>query len=356
MASRRSTTSPGRIWPAGRKLLAELDAEKARQPQGARGDASTAPTPPETFVFFRGNPACRAKAGAPGRAGVSRRSSIRPPRRSCRRPAGRSTGRRLALAQWIASPDNPLTARVLANRIWQHHFGRGIVRSPSNFGLMGDPPTHPELLDWLAAELVADGWRLKPLHKTILMSRAYRAASTAVPPKPWPQIRSTMPSGGSTCGGCRPRSSATRSMWPAGPSIPRCSGRASIPTCPRAVLATQSLPGQGLGQLAARGAGPPQHLHPRQAVAAGADPGRLRPGRPRHVLPGAVRHHAADPGPGHDERRLSPRPGPGLRRAGPPRGRRAPTPTRRAAMVRRAIEIAPRAAGHRRGGEPRASP
>jgi hypothetical protein len=90
----------------------------------------------------------------------------------------RSSGRRTALAQWITSPDNPLTARVMVNRIWQHHFGRGIVRSSSNFGFAGDPPTHPELLDWLTAEFIAGGWRLKSLHKLILLSRAYQAAST----------------------------------------------------------------------------------------------------------------------------------------------------------------------------------
>jgi hypothetical protein len=67
---------------------------------------------------------------------------------------------------------------VLANRIWQYHFGRGLTRSSSNFGMMGDPPTHPELLDWLATELVAGGWHLKPLHKKIMLSQAYQAAST----------------------------------------------------------------------------------------------------------------------------------------------------------------------------------
>jgi hypothetical protein len=96
-------------------------------------------------------------------------------------PGARTTGRRLALANWIASPDNPLTARVLANRLWQYHFGRGIVRSPNNFGLQGDRPTHPELLDWLAAELVRHGWRLKPLHRLILISNAYRMSSRGNP-------------------------------------------------------------------------------------------------------------------------------------------------------------------------------
>ena len=89
-----------------------------------------------------------------------------------------STGRRLALAEWIASADNPLTARVAANRVWQHHFGRGIVLTPSNFGKMGERPTHPELLDWLATELVREGWSLKSLHRRVMLSRTYRMAST----------------------------------------------------------------------------------------------------------------------------------------------------------------------------------
>ncbi|MGH9630112.1 MAG: PSD1 and planctomycete cytochrome C domain-containing protein [Bryobacteraceae bacterium] len=90
-------------------------------------------------------------------------------------PNGRlSSGRRRALADWIASPENPLTARVMVNRIWHHHFGRGIVGSPSNFGRMGTLPSHPELLDWLATEFVRQGWRIKPMHRLILTSQAYR--------------------------------------------------------------------------------------------------------------------------------------------------------------------------------------
>jgi hypothetical protein len=81
------------------------------------------------------------------------------------------------LAEWIADAENPLAARVISNRIWQHHFGRGIVASPNNFGKLGDPPTHPELLDWLAGELVRSGWRLKPLHRSILTSSAYRMSA-----------------------------------------------------------------------------------------------------------------------------------------------------------------------------------
>jgi hypothetical protein len=94
------------------------------------------------------------------------------------RPDGRTSGRRLALAQWIASPQNPLTARVIVNRLWQKHFGRGIVSTLENFGKMGEPPTHPELLDWMAVELMNRGWSLKQITKVMMMSEAYQMASS----------------------------------------------------------------------------------------------------------------------------------------------------------------------------------
>lgn len=90
-----------------------------------------------------------------------------------------SCGRRRILAKWIASAENPLTSRVMANRIWQYHFGRGIVRTPNNFGFQGDRPTHPELLDWLASELVAGDWKLKRLHRMIMLSNTYQMTSRA---------------------------------------------------------------------------------------------------------------------------------------------------------------------------------
>ncbi|MGI9427646.1 MAG: DUF1553 domain-containing protein, partial [Bythopirellula sp.] len=93
----------------------------------------------------------------------------------------RSAGRRIVLAKWIASPENPLTSRVIVNRVWQHHFGRGIVRSANNFGQLGTWPTHPELLDWLAHWLVQHDWRLKPLHRLIVTSNTYRMSSLAQP-------------------------------------------------------------------------------------------------------------------------------------------------------------------------------
>ena len=89
-----------------------------------------------------------------------------------------STGRRTALANWIADANNPLTARVMVNRIWHYHFGRGLVGTPSNFGLAGDRPTHPELLDWLAGEFVRRGWSIKAMHRLIMNSSTYQQAST----------------------------------------------------------------------------------------------------------------------------------------------------------------------------------
>ncbi|MCA9064336.1 MAG: PSD1 domain-containing protein, partial [Planctomycetaceae bacterium] len=95
-----------------------------------------------------------------------------------RPPAGAATSlRRLQLAKWIADPRNPLTHRVLVNRLWQHHFGQAIVRTPNNFGFLADPPTHPELLDWLAAEFVEHGGSIKHIHRLILTSQAWQQAS-----------------------------------------------------------------------------------------------------------------------------------------------------------------------------------
>ena len=136
------------------------------------------PKPLETNVMLRGN------AHNPGdvvEPGFLQLATTETPVLATLGPDAKTTGRRLTLANWIASPGNPLTARVLANRIWQYHFGRGIARSSSNVGQQGEKPTHPELLDWLATELIRGGWRLKPLHRTIMLSDAYRMSSAARP-------------------------------------------------------------------------------------------------------------------------------------------------------------------------------
>src|SRR5262249_14877245 len=87
--------------------------------------------------------------------------------------------RRKALALWLTSPDQPLLGRVMVNRIWQGHFGAGIVRTPNDFGRQGEPPTHPELLDWLATEFAAHGWSIKKMHRLMMLSNTYRQASAA---------------------------------------------------------------------------------------------------------------------------------------------------------------------------------
>jgi hypothetical protein len=92
-------------------------------------------------------------------------------------PVPSSSSGRYELAQWLTRPQHPLTARVMVNRIWQHHFGRGIVATPSNFGARGEPPTHPELLDWLAAKFIAKGWSIKAMHREIVLSRTYQLSS-----------------------------------------------------------------------------------------------------------------------------------------------------------------------------------
>lgn len=90
------------------------------------------------------------------------------------KPGMTTSGRRTVLADWLTRPENPLTTRVIVNRIWQYHFGRGIVATPSDLGRLGEKPTHPELLDWLTTQFVQGGWKMKPLHKMIVMSQAYR--------------------------------------------------------------------------------------------------------------------------------------------------------------------------------------
>jgi hypothetical protein len=129
--------------------------------------------PPSHFLL-RGDPNAKGSLMKPGFVTAATYGS--PPTEIP--PAdGRTSGRRRALAEWLASSQNPLTARVMVNRIWHHHFGRGIVATLDNFGKMGDSPTHPQLLDWLAVEFMKRGWSIKQMHRLIMTSDAYRMAS-----------------------------------------------------------------------------------------------------------------------------------------------------------------------------------
>jgi hypothetical protein len=191
---------------------------------------------PTTHILKRGNPDKKSEAVEPGLPAVLVREQPKPPT-----PTSHTSGRRLWLAKWVTSADNPLTARVIVNRVWQHHFGEGLVPTPNDFGVMGDPPTHPELLDWLAADFVEHGWTLKRLHRLILLSSTYQMAATpktGLGAQPW---------------GCRQRRleaepirdamlmvSARLNVQEAGPGV--------YPKVPRAVLEGQSKPGDGWGQ------------------------------------------------------------------------------------------------------------
>lgn len=145
----------------------------------ARGLEETTTTPPPTYLLRRGDYALKGPEVTQGFPVVlcpSRDEST--PRVT---PTSTSSGRRRALAEWLVRADHPLTARVIINRLWQHHFGRGIVATPSDFGTMGSEPTHPELLDWLARELIDRRWSLKAMHRLMVTSATYRLSDQPDP-------------------------------------------------------------------------------------------------------------------------------------------------------------------------------
>jgi hypothetical protein len=136
--------------------------------------------PSPTYILNRGNYLTPARLVGPGAISILSRADesfeVKPPW-----PGAKKTGRRAALAQWLIRSNHPLTARVMVNRIWKHHFENGIVKSLGNFGRNGTPPTHPELLDWLACEFVESGWSIKALHRLIMTSATYRQSSALTP-------------------------------------------------------------------------------------------------------------------------------------------------------------------------------
>jgi mono/diheme cytochrome c family protein len=189
----RLTGASKQEYEALRKERSEL--ERRRAPEGQELALSVNNCwvpPPPTRVLVRGSPHAPGKEVQPGWPqlfGLPDPAIPSPP------PGARTSGRRTVLARWIASPDNPLTARVLVNRIWQYHFGRGIVPTANDFGKLGEPPSHPELLDWLAVEFVqptapdpsrpwavpGPPWTIKRMHKLIMMSQVYQLSSRGDP-------------------------------------------------------------------------------------------------------------------------------------------------------------------------------
>ena len=205
--------------------------------------------PRPTHVLLRGRVATPGKEVDPGFPQVlSQPNTEEFAIPSDRSGDDKSTGRRLALARWITSSENPLTSRVLVNRLWHYHFGRGIVSTPSDFGKTGIPPTHPELLDYLASKLIESNWRLKPLHKQIMLSATYRQSSRATDPEGltvdpenkllWRQnVR-------------RLEAEAIRDavLATSGQLNLTAGGRGFYPRLPAQVIGSQSMPGRGWGK------------------------------------------------------------------------------------------------------------
>ncbi|HEX4613937.1 MAG TPA: DUF1549 and DUF1553 domain-containing protein [Urbifossiella sp.] len=160
-----------------RAKLKTFDDRKPRPLPVAMGLTDRPGPPPKTYLLERGelgNKGAEVQPGFP--------TALTPggqPVAATVEPAPPSSGRRLALARWLTGSTNPLTARVVVNRLWQHHFGRGIVATASDFGIRGRLPTHPELLDWLACELVEGGWTLKRMHRLMLLSDTYQQSTHA---------------------------------------------------------------------------------------------------------------------------------------------------------------------------------
>jgi hypothetical protein len=155
--------------------------EEQRPPRlpNARAIGERGRTPQPSYFLHRGSPDARGSLMAPGvlsAASATEWTFPDPP------PDARSSWRRRGFAEWLVHRDNPLTARVMVNRLWQHHFGEGLVRTPSNFGRMGEAPSHPALVDWLALEFMDKGWSLKAMHRLMLTSEAYRMSSLDSPP------------------------------------------------------------------------------------------------------------------------------------------------------------------------------
>jgi hypothetical protein len=161
-------------WQDVAKHMADFDRLKPQSPPIALGITDVGPVAPPTYFLQRGEWRKKGEEVSPGFLSIIDAKPVTIPAPA---PGAKTTGRRSVLAQWLTHPDHPLTARVMVNRLWQHHFGRGIVATPSDFGEQGEPATHPELLDWLAREFVERDWSLKAMHRLMVTSATYRQSS-----------------------------------------------------------------------------------------------------------------------------------------------------------------------------------
>jgi hypothetical protein len=236
-------------WGLYQEVKARLDSvreeiKKLPASESALALAKCEPHPATTHVMVRGNPHVPGEAVEPHfPAFFGEAAPVIAPAAE----GARSAGRRRVLAEWIASPRNMMTARVIVNRVWQHHFGRGLVRSASNFGELGTPPTHPELLDFLALWLVDHEWQLKPLHRLIMSSNTYRMSSAGDA-----KALAMDPSNELIWRFDMRRLSAEEvrdaTLVTSGKFNPAMFGPGFYPKLSQEVLATQSRPGDGWGQ------------------------------------------------------------------------------------------------------------
>jgi hypothetical protein len=197
------------------------------------------PTTEVSHVFDRGDPRSPRDEVAAGVPAILVDEPL-----PVAQPTSHSTGRRLQLARWLTSSNNPLVARVMVNRLWQHHFGDGLVASENDFGVMGEAPANQPLLDWLASELVAGGWRMKRIHRMMVLSETYRMSSAANE-----QALRADPTG-ALMWRFRPRRLEAEALRDAilavsGQLNLKASGPSVFPKISRAVLETQSVPGNG---------------------------------------------------------------------------------------------------------------
>ena len=181
-----STGTLYQYLPKSKEELAKFDARinetRAKKPVEEFVRALIEPPnhAPETKLFHRGDHQQPKQTVTPASLSVASPAG-QPVQFSLNDDKLPTTGRRLAFARWLASRDNPLFARVIVNRVWMHHFGKGLVSTPADFGKLGTKPSHPELLDWLADEFISNGWSLKSLHRTIMTSTAWRQSKEASP-------------------------------------------------------------------------------------------------------------------------------------------------------------------------------
>lgn len=199
------------------------------------------PEPPVSRVLLRGDVTTPGDEVQPGVPSVLARRQTEPPQ-----PTKKTTGRRLWLARWMTGPNHPLVARVMVNRLWQWHFGEGLVASESNFGLMGKSPSHPRLLDYLATEFVNSGWSVKHIHRLILNSSTYRQASS------WNDKAARIDPEGELLWRWRPRRLEAEvirdSLLAVGKRLNlKMAGPSIYASVPQAVLEGQSRPGEGWG-------------------------------------------------------------------------------------------------------------